>query len=78
MTNFPDTRRDMEAVGYHYTGESKCRSCGEPMLWFETPRGKKIPMSVVSGTESEEHRRLEPHWKSCPEADNFRKEKKDA
>ena len=72
---FPNTRREMEAAGYHYTGEGRCRGCGATMLWFETPNKKNIPMSVVEGTENKENRILEPHWQSCPEADSFRKKK---
>lgn len=75
MPDFPNTRAQLEAAGYRFSGESNCRGCGEPMLWFETPRGKKLPMSVVAGTEDRDHRILEPHWKSCSEADSFRKKK---
>jgi len=72
---FPDTRKGLEAMGYHYDGESHCRGCGELILWFETPKKKKIPMSIVEGTENEENRRLEAHWFICPHADDFRKAK---
>jgi hypothetical protein len=75
MGVFPDTRRDLEAAGYRYTGAGRCRSCGVELSWFETPRGKNMPMSAVEGTEDREHRVLEPHWKSCSDADHFRKKK---
>lgn len=76
MSNFPDNRRDLEAAGYRYTGSSRCRSCRTEIDWYETPRGKKVPMSAVEGTENRENRVLEAHWKNCPDADNYRKEKK--
>jgi len=71
----PDTRDTLESVGYKYSGDSRCRGCGENMLWFDTPRGKKMPMSVVSGTEDDDPQKLEPHWTVCPKRDQFRSKK---
>jgi hypothetical protein len=71
----PDTRDGLESLGYKYTGSSACRGCGAEMQWFETPRGKKMPMSAVSGTEDDESQKLEAHWTVCPNAKDFRKKK---
>lgn len=29
---------------YTYTGDGACRTCGAPLLWFETPSGKRLPV----------------------------------
>jgi hypothetical protein len=57
----PDTRDGLESVGYKYTGSSACRGCGAELHWYDTPRGKKMPLSVVSGSEDEDPEKLEFH-----------------
>jgi hypothetical protein len=71
----PNTRADLEAIGYKYDGESHCRGCGVLMLWFTTPNGKKMPMTIVPGTENDDHRTLTCHFGNCPNAAQFRKPK---
>lgn len=60
----PDTRDGLESVDYQYSGSSTCRRCGTEIQWFVTPKGKRMPMSVVSGTENDDPERLEFH--KCP------------
>jgi hypothetical protein len=69
------TRDELESLDYSYSGESPCRGCGALIMWFDTPFGKKIPMSVVKGTEGERPV-LEAHFATCPKAASFRKVKK--
>jgi hypothetical protein len=70
------TREELESLDYSYSGESLCRGCGALIVWFDTINGKKMPMSVVKGTEDNERRVLEPHFATCPKAASFRKVKK--
>lgn len=72
----PDNSNDLRAMGYTYDNDSSCRGCGAKIEWWITPRGKKMPMSIkIVGTLAEGNRReaLEPHWSSCPSAEDFRK-----
>jgi hypothetical protein len=68
----PDNRDDLEKLGYKYTGSSACRGCGADMQWFLTPRGKKMPLSAIPGTEDDDSQKLQVHWEVCPEKDKFR------
>ena len=65
MSKFPDTEQGLADAGYKYQDTGKCRSCGEEIAWYETPNGKMMPLN--EGT-------LEPHWATCPDANNWRKE----
>lgn len=41
-----------------------CRACQAPIVWVETPRGKRMPVDAVTGTS---------HFDTCPNADQFRR-----
>lgn len=41
-----------------------CRSCGRPVAWIITAKGKKMPVDLGSG---------ESHFATCPEAAKWRK-----
>lgn len=82
MGALPQTRDGLISLGYRYDGESHCRGCGVLMLWFQTPnidpktgKNKKMPMTVIPGTENEDPQRLECHFGRCPNAQQFRKPK---
>jgi hypothetical protein len=64
--SFPVTIEEMVDREYKHKGFGKCKSCRADIEWWETPKGKKIPMN---------HGTAEPHWKTCPNADDFRKPK---
>lgn len=79
---FPQTRDGLESIGYRYDGESHCRGCGVLMLWFATPnidprtgKNKKMPMTIIPGTEDKDPQLLECHFGKCPNAEQFRKPK---
>lgn len=61
---FPRTLEEMAKMGYSHQGSGQCRSCSEPLDWWSTPKGKKIPMDRGTAT---------PHWTTCPNAENFRR-----
>jgi hypothetical protein len=72
----PNNSNDLKALGYVYDNDSHCRGCGAPIEWWITPKGKKMPLSaVIVGSLAAGNRKeiLEPHWVSCPNADDFRK-----
>ena len=74
---FPATSEEMKAAGYEYTNEGFCRGCGEQIEWWITPKGKRMPITVKSTatiTRASGDVR-EPHWASCPKAEDFRKAK---
>ena len=75
----PTQKADLEAMGYVFDNEAKCRGCGEDIEWWITPRGKKMPMSVKAVRERDSP--ISPilrwervvHWADCPKADSFRR-----
>lgn len=60
---FPTTLEELKEQGYKFSGDGECRSCGADIEWWETPRGKKMPMDHGTATS---------HWSSCPNADSHR------
>jgi hypothetical protein len=82
----PEKREDLIAMGYVFDNEANCRGCGAPMEWWITPKGKKMPMSIIpldaegkvvpsgSLTPVREYVR-HPHWSDCPNAEDFRNKK---
>lgn len=71
----PQRRVDLESLGYRYEGEGHCRGCGVLLLWFSTPNQKRMPMTIIPGSEDAEHQLLECHFGKCPKADLFRRPK---
>jgi hypothetical protein len=72
---FPATSDQLKAEGYVYDNDANCRGCGEPIEWWITPKGKKMPMTVKK-TATILHATAdvrEPHWASCPKSGDFRK-----
>lgn len=59
------SREELEADGYRHMGTSRCKgsACGAEIDWYETPRGKNIPINPDT---------LKPHWETCPSTDEFR------
>lgn len=48
------------------TDGNTCRGCGVPIHWEVTSTGKRTPVDFDGN----------PHWHSCPNADEFRREKR--
>lgn len=55
----PTERNALERAGYHSAGKSKCKRCGAPLEWFQTPNNRKMPF------EERAPGRLEPHFSFC-------------
>ena len=59
----PQTIDEMIERGFVQLEDSQCKACGAPMTWWETPKGKKLPMNQGTATA---------HFKDCPNAEDFR------
>ena len=59
----PTTIDELRQQNYKYSGDSECKACGADIEWWETPRGKKIPMN---------HGTAIAHWSTCPNVADFR------
>jgi hypothetical protein len=78
----PQTRDGLERIGYKYLGDGVCRACGVPVQWFETTRRNpttghlgKLCFHIEAGHDELPHLILIPHFASCPNAKDFRKNK---
>ena len=62
---FPRTEQEFAEQGYRYMKTEPCKgkTCKAMIAWYLTPKGKWMPLT--EGT-------LEPHWKGCPDAKDFR------
>lgn len=63
---FPKTDTELNQAGYSFEQKTTCRACKKEIEFWLTPKGKHIPLDA--GT-------LEPHWSTCPNANEFRKPK---
>lgn len=84
----PDTKEELEAAGYVFDNEAKCRgaTCGAMIEWWIAPGPKKklLPMSVVEVRRMEagpnnsffapviQYKRI-LHFIDCPDRKDFRK-----
>ena len=61
----PRNEQDLTNLGYIREETVTCLShmCGQKIVFFRTPRGKRIPLDADT---------LQPHWETCPDADKFR------
>lgn len=66
--SFPETTAELSKAGYRFMNEANCRGCGSAIEWWETPRGKRMPMDVDASGNAESH------WANCPDAKQFRKD----
>jgi hypothetical protein len=49
--------------GYTWANHGTCRSCGEPVAWCLTSRGKRMPLNPDGVS----------HFATCPQATAWRK-----
>lgn len=63
MPNYPETKSELNDSAFIFKGRGKCKDCGAIIEWWETPKGKTIPLDRMT----EDHDKAIPHWKSCPE-----------
>jgi hypothetical protein len=81
----PSEFTDLQLAGYRYVGEGVCRKCLAHLEWFRTPKNRRMPFSLVNdvmvGPDGQLYpkpslTKLEPHWASCPFAEEFRRKKR--
>lgn len=65
---FPKNLEEMKSFGYIFSDNAVCRGCGADIEFWETPRGKKIPMNVMERGSSE----AVAHFATCSDAASFR------
>jgi hypothetical protein len=66
---FPVTLRAMQEAGYKRQSYSRCKGCKQPMEWWTTPTGARIPMEPMPLDDSP----AVSHWATCPKAADFRR-----
>jgi len=55
--------------------ESRCRSCGAPIVWIVTTAGRRMPLDLASVEEREGKRYAESHFVACPQRREWRRSK---
>lgn len=71
----PNRRDDLQSFGYSFSGKGHCSGCGEEIEWWKTPTRKNMPFTVKFAGLNDEDEFLEPHWSTCPKADQYRRKK---
>ncbi len=62
--SFPKNEKELAEQGYKFKNEGQCRGCKADIEWWETPKGKLMPLNSAT---------LEPHWSNCPNVKEFRR-----
>lgn len=68
---FPQSLDEMKSADYKFSGDGVCRGCGQDIEWWETPRGKKLPMDPMKQGSTP----AVPHWQTCSEGESFRRKR---
>jgi hypothetical protein len=66
---FPATRQAMQETGYKRECYARCKGCRQPIEWWHTPTGARIPMEWMGQDDSP----AVSHWSTCPKAEDFRR-----
>lgn len=75
---FPKTKKELVDEGYKFVFPRQCRgrTCKVTIYWYDTPAGKRIPLSAVASQPGgSSGLLLEPHFATCPDVKDFRKDK---
>jgi hypothetical protein len=82
MRSIPRTWQELADLGYVFDNESCCKGCGAQIEWWITPKGNKMPMSIVEKKDgvgffakTVGFLRV-AHFVDCPNAKDFRKGRK--
>lgn len=74
--DWPVSSDELRKAGYLFDNDGTCRGCREPIEWWVSPSGKKMPMTVRKKDADLLHASAEvrePHFIRCPNAKDFRK-----
>lgn len=67
-----------ETTEAHERRITRCRGCRARIIWFKTEGGKNTPVDADSVEPEDEELDTEKHvvhWRTCPNANEFRKRK---
>lgn len=65
--SLPNTRDGLEAAGYKFSTNGKCRGCPAQIQWFVTPGKRWMPFDMP-----DEKGEFLNHWASCPSRKSFK------
>lgn len=66
-------------MGYrHHPFETTCRSCEKLIVWFTTPKGRKMPVDAETTKPTDAAHQLDlsrhkSHFATCPAANEHRR-----
>jgi hypothetical protein len=64
---FPTSPEELRTAGYELKYIRACQACGKKIEFYQTPKGKFIPMDAGTAT---------PHFSTCAHSEWFRKKDK--
>jgi hypothetical protein len=67
-----------EKIRERHPFEVPCRSCGKPVVWFRTAKGKRMPVDAATTKPTDAEHQLDlkrhtSHFATCPQAEGWRK-----
>lgn len=67
-----------EQIREKHPFEVPCKSCGQPVVWFRTKNGKRMPVDARTTKPMDAEHQLDlkrhiSHFSTCPQADDWRK-----
>lgn len=77
----PTSKAGLEAAGYTFDGDGRCKACGVPIEFWITPNNKRTPFANIEVRETDspispvKEFKLVSHFADCPEAGSFRRRK---
>ena len=67
---FARTLDELKRNGFIFKETGRCRSCKAEIEWWQTPKGKNIPLDPMPEANSPSI----AHFSTCPSADKHRKQ----
>ena len=52
---------------------TRCKSCGQPIVWARTPRGANVPLSLITITQVGTEWVAQSHFTDCKQASGWGK-----
>lgn len=74
---WPKTHAELLTAGYTVINYATCKgpTCNTTVYFYKTPKGNKMPLSVVNPNPDADNSQWEyqPHWADCPDEKRFRR-----
>lgn len=66
-----------EQIREKHPFEVPCKSCGQPVVWFRTKNGKRMPVDARTTRPTDAEHQLDlkrhiSHFSTCPQANDWR------